>query len=422
MAGLLARLFAIGLDPADDDETRLRKPLLVAAALTIAPLAVLWGAIYWLAGAPVSAIIPWAYSVVSVVGLIVFSFTHSYRGLAASQFAPYMTLPFLLMWTLGGFVDGSAVAIWASLGPIAALLLGHRRLAAALAVAYAALLFAAAVLPAPTAFTMPDQLRRLLFVLNLTVVPVVALLLVRLFASGREGALATVRSLIGRYFSREVMAAMVADPRRTELGGEIASVTVLFADLGSYSTYAETRSPSEVVELLNRYFGVVLPIILEHGGTPTQLAGDAVMAVFGAPHPHPDHAVRACRSAVAIIERTDPLAVGPPSGPRFHIGINTGPALVGNIGSDEYRNFTAIGDTTNLAARLQGVAEPGRIVIGPETAAIIGDAFSLEPLGAVHVKGRTERVAAFAVATTRLLEGDAERPPAVADSLIDTRL
>jgi class 3 adenylate cyclase len=397
VTALLARLFAIGIDPSDDEETRLRKPLLVAAALTIAALALLWGAIYWLAGAPVSALIPWAYSVISVIGLGAFSYTHSYRGLAATQFVPYMTLPFLLMWTLGGFVDGSAVAVWSSLGPLAALLLGHRRFTIALAIAYAALMLAAAVVPTPAGSTMSEPVRRLLFVLNLTVVPVVALLLVRLFAHGREGALATVRSLVGRYFSREVMAAMVADPRRTELGGEIASVTVLFADLGSYSAYAETRSPSEVVDLLNRYFGIALPIILECGGTPTQLAGDAVMAVFGAPVAQPDHAMRACRAATAIVERTEAVAAGETGAPRFHIGVNTGPALVGNIGSDEYRNFTAIGDTTNLAARLQDVAAPGRIVIGPETAAAVRVAFPLDPLGAVKVKGRTEPVEAFAL-------------------------
>jgi class 3 adenylate cyclase len=398
VARLLARLFAIGSDPADDEETRLRKPLLVAATVTIALLAVLWGAIYWLAGVPIAAAIPWAYSAISVVDLAVFARTHSYREFAAVQFAPYMTLPFLLMWALGGFVSGSAVALWASLGPLAALLLGHRRLAVGLALVYAVLTAASALAPAPTAFAIQHPLRELLFVLNLTFMPVVALLLVRLFAHGREGALATVRSLIGRYFSRDVMEAMVAVPRRTELGGEITSVTVLFADLGSYSTYAETRSPSEVVQLLNRYFGIALPIILEWGGTPTQLAGDAVMAVFGAPQPLPDHALRACRAAAEILERTEPLALGPPPGPRFHVGVNTGPALVGNIGSDEYRNFTAIGDTTNLAARLQDVAAPGGLVIGPETAAAVASAFPLRPLGPIRVKGRAEPVAAFALA------------------------
>lgn len=112
----------------------------------------------------------------------------------------------------------------------------------------------------------------------------------------------------------------------------MADVTLLFADLGGYSTYAEGRAPPDVVALLNRYFAAALPAILEEGGTPVHLPGDAVFAILGAPTPRPDHAARACRAAQAILERT-------------------GPALVGNIGSDEYRNFTAIGDTTNVAAR-----------------------------------------------------------------------
>ena len=113
---------------------------------------------------------------------------------------------------------------------------------------------------------------------------------------------------------------------------------------------------------------------------PVQLAGDAVMAVFGAPKPEADHAARACRAALAILERTEPLATGPRAGPRFHIGINSGPALVGNIGSEDYQNFTAIGDTTNLAARLQDIAKPGEVVIGPMTAAGLDGRFELSPL------------------------------------------
>ena len=94
-------------------------------------------------------------------------------------------------------------------------------------------------------------------------------------------------------------------------------------------------------------------------------------------------------------------------GPRFSIGINSGPALVGNIGSDEYRNFTAIGDTTNVAARLQNVAGAGEIVIGPETARMLGDAVVLSPLGSITVKGRSQPVDAFRIA----LPTHTERPP-----------
>ncbi len=398
MRALLSRLLAVGVRPDDDEDTRLRKFLLLVAVLTIAPLSVLWGLLYWQVGATVPALIPWAYAAISVIGVVVFAATGRYAWFALCQFAPYVTLPFVLMWTLGGPVPGSAVALWAGLAPIVALMLGHRRLAAFLAVSYAALILASVVVPAPVGATVPAAVQDVFFILNLAGVPLVAWLLVRVFAGGREGALSSVRSMISRYLPAEVVAALTADPRRLELGGEIAEVTVMFADLGGYSTYAETRSPAEVVALLNRYFALSLPAILEEGGTPVQLPGDAVVAVFGAPTPRADHANRACRAALAILERTAPLASGPTGGPRFHIGINSGPALVGNIGSEDYRNFAAIGDTTNVAARLQSEAKAGEIVLGPETARLLDGSLPLTALGPVRVKGRSQPVQAF---TTR---------------------
>lgn len=151
--------------------------------------------------------------------------------------------------------------------------------------------------------------------------------------------MASVRSMVERFLPTELVRVASADPRRLELGGEIAEVTVMFADLGGYSTYAEQRAPSEVVGLLNRYFAAALPAILAEGGTPMQLPGDAVFAVFGAPVARADHAARACRAAMAILASTAPFAAGPMGGPRFAIGLNSGPALVGNIGSEEFRKL-----------------------------------------------------------------------------------
>ncbi len=397
MSGLLRRVLAIGAEPDDDEDTRLRKVLLLVAALLITPLAVIWGATYWMVGATGAAAIPWLYVIISLASLFAFALARSYRWFAIGQFVPYMTLPFALMWALGGFVAGSVVAIWASLGPITALLLGHRRAALVLVCAYAGLMGASAVVPTPPPPPLPAWLRDGMFPLNLTGVAVLTLLLARLFVGGHEGALASVRRIVGRYFSPDLAAMLLAHPGRAELGGEIAIVTVLFADLGSYSTYAEMRAPNEVVAMLNEYFGVALPAILEHGGQPTQLAGDAVMAVFGAPKPMADHASGACLAALEILERTTFLATGAQPGPQFHIGVNSGPALVGNIGSADYRNFTAIGDTTNVAARLQGIAKPGEVVIGPMTAAHLDGRFELSPLGPVMVKGRTEPTEAYSL-------------------------
>lgn len=408
---MIRSVLAIGSDPRDDEETRLRKVLLLVAALTIVPLAVLWGLLYWLVGAALPALIPWVYAVISLLGLLMFAATRRYPWFAVSQFVPYMILPFLLMWSLGGPVNGSAAAVWAGLGPIVALMLGHRRLAAVLAATYL-LLVAVTVLAPGRAEPSIGAWRDLFFVLNLGGVPLVAWLLVRVFAGGRDGALASVRSMVDRYLPPELVSALGADPHRLDLGGEVADVTVLFADLGGYSTYAETRAPAEIVRLLNRYFAVALPAILDEGGTPVQLPGDAVFAVFGAPIPRADHAVRACRAACAILRGTERLASEGTGGPRFSIGINSGPALVGNIGSDQYRNFTAIGDTTNVASRLQGHAQAGEIVIGPQTARSLDGGWELLPLGAISVKGRRQQVEAYRIKGSPSVER-APRPRAV---------
>jgi len=400
MGEFLGRLLTIGVAPDDDEDVRLRKFLLLVAALAITVLAVVWGAIYWIVGVPAAAAIPWLYVAISLATLVAFRMTRNYDWFAIGQFIPYIIFPFILMWTLGGFVPGSAVAIWASLAPLTALLLGHRRAALLLGCAYAILMAVSVILPALPAPGLPAWLQIAFFPLNLTMAPVVVWLLVRLFAGGQQGALTTVRRMVGRYFSADLAALLLADPQRAELGGEMAVVTILFADLGSYSTYAEKREPAQVVAMLNEYFGIAVPAIHEFGGVPVHLAGDAVMAVFGAPKPEPHHASRACSAALAILERTEPLAAGPEAGPRFHIGVNSGPALVGNIGSEEYRNFTAIGDTTNLAARLQDIAKPGRVVIGPTTAADLDDRFELSSLGLVYVKGRVEPTEAFALGST----------------------
>ncbi len=395
MRGALGRLLSIGADPADDEDTALRKVLLLVAALTIAPLALAWALLYWGASATVSALIPALYAVLSALGITVFAASRRYDWFAVSQFVPYMVLPPLLMWSLGGPIDGSVVALWAGLAPIVALLLGHRRQALLLIVVYSASIVITVVASPRPIDMVSEPVRTLFFVRNLVAVPLVGFLLVRVFAGGREDALDSMRSVVRRYLPSDLVTALRAEPHRLDLGGQLADVTILFADLGGYSAYAETRAPTEVVELLNRYFAAALPAILEEGGTPAQLPGDAVFAIFGAPTPRPDHAARACRAAHAILERTAHLAAPPTSGPRFRIGINSGPALVGNIGSDEYRNFTAIGDTTNIAARLQAAAEAGDVIIGSETARQLGGEVELAPLGAIVVKGRTQPVEAY---------------------------
>jgi class 3 adenylate cyclase len=200
--------------------------------------------------------------------------------------------------------------------------------------------------------------------------------------------------LLHRYLSPDVARTLIEDPSRAELGGMEVDVTVLFADLRGYTAYAERRTPAEVVAMLNAAFGASVPIVLEEGGTVVQFMGDAMMAVFNAPSPQPDHARRAARAGLALQRAV--LSLPEAAGrPKFRVGINSGPALVGNIGAAEIRNFLAIGDTTNLAARLQSFAPEGSVVIGAGTYELIRDIAEVRPLGAPALKGKSEAVEVY---------------------------
>lgn len=222
------------------------------------------------------------------------------------------------------------------------------------------------------------------------------------FAQGRLiGALRErVDQLLHQYLSPEVASSLIEDPARAALGGEEVEVTVLFADLRGYTAYSEGRAPSEVVAMLNAAFGVVVPIVFAHGGTVVQFMGDAIMAIFNAPHPQPDHALRAARAALAMQRAVTGLPTASTQ-PGFRVGVNSGPALVGNIGGADMRNFSAVGDTTNLAARLQTYAPEGSVVMGHGTYELIREQAVVRPLGTPDLKGKSQPVEVYELLSLR---------------------
>jgi class 3 adenylate cyclase len=171
---------------------------------------------------------------------------------------------------------------------------------------------------------------------------------------------------------------------------------VLFADLSGFTAYSEVHRADEVITMLNTYWGATVPIVAEReGGVIERFAGDAIMVVFNAVDDQPDHALRAARAAVGLRDEVMHIAGEQPGWPRFRIGVNTGPAIVGHVGTARMRSFTAIGDTTNLSARLQAQARPGHIVIGRATWEAIGHAAQVRPLGLLDLKGKRDPIEAF---------------------------
>ena len=184
---------------------------------------------------------------------------------------------------------------------------------------------------------------------------------------------------------------------------EERTVSVLFADLAGFTAYSEAHAPLSVVAMLNAFWEAAVPVIDEAGGAIEHFAGDGILVQFGAVTDQPDHARRAVRAGLELVRVTDALAAAHRGWPRFRVGVNTGPAVVGTIGAAERHSLATIGDTTNLGSRLAGVADPGEVVIGPATyrelqRVIEAGTLVSRPLGPVTVKGKREPVEAWVVA------------------------
>ena len=172
-------------------------------------------------------------------------------------------------------------------------------------------------------------------------------------------------------------------------------VSVLFADLAGFTTFSEDREPREVSEMLNAYFEVAIPpIVREHGGEIDRLIGDAIMATWGTRGDQPDHAERAVSAAAALQMETARLAAEHPDWPRFRAAVNTGEALVGVVGAESGRSYTVIGDTVNVASRLESRAPTGGVVVGGATLRAV-PGLRATSLGEIEVKGKRERVDAY---------------------------
>ena len=174
-------------------------------------------------------------------------------------------------------------------------------------------------------------------------------------------------------------------------------VSVMFADLEGFTSFSEGRDPREVSEMLNSYLRVAIPpIVRQHGGEVDRLIGDAIMATWGTRGDQPDHARRAVDAALAVQRETGRIAAEHPGWPRFRAAVNSGEALVGVLGAESGRSYTVIGDTVNLAARLESQAPAGRVVIGAATLRAL-PGVRVEALESIRVKGRRETVDAYLV-------------------------
>jgi len=222
-----------------------------------------------------------------------------------------------------------------------------------------------------------------------------------------------LKKAFGTYLSPELVSEIMKDPDKLKLGGEKREITVLFSDIRGFTSLSERLSPEELVSILNEYLSPMTNIVINEKGLLDKYIGDAIMAIFNAPISLPDHAKRACSAALQMVKRLEELngkwkakqypqlAIG--------IGINTGDAVVGNMGAEIKFNYTAIGDNVNLASRLEGMNKlyGTAIIVNESAQRLIQNDFLFRELDMVRVKGKEKPVAILELMD--LLPGDANK-------------
>ena len=209
------------------------------------------------------------------------------------------------------------------------------------------------------------------------------------------------RANYSRFLPEYVVKQMLENPESFKLGGVMQTITVLFADIRGFTRISEHAPPEKIVQLLNRYFSAMTDIIFAHGGTLDKYLGDGMMALFGAPTVTPKDASNAMSAAVAMQRRMmsineELLAEGYPE-IGIGIGLHTGEAVVGYIGSERRSEYTAIGDTVNTASRLESNAKAGEILVSEATANAARSRYQLAPREPINVKNRVQPVPLFEI-------------------------
>lgn len=423
----LGRLADVGTLPSDSEELRVRKAVLVLSSALMAGLACIWVITYAVLGLWVSAAIPFVYQLASAVSLYTFARTRRYRLFRRSQLWMTLQLPFALQWSLGGFGNSSAVALWSFTAPLGALLFVGAREAIPWFLGFAALVtVSAAIDPALAADApyVPSGVVVAFFALNIIGVATTAYVLLQYFVRARERALEELsrqhRALEIEQAKSErlllnVLPAAVA-ARLKEDEGIIADacpeVTVLFADIVGFTPLSEHLSADELVGVLDGVFARWDGLARSHGVEKIKTIGDAYMVAAGIPVPREDHAQAIAEMALAMGPEVRSVAVETGLALEVRIGIDSGPVVAGVIGRAKFI-YDLWGDTVNTASRMESHASPGTIQITERTRLRLSKQYAFKPRGAIHVKGKGSMSPFLLIGRQERIESPANAHPEV---------
>lgn len=384
----LERLALLGTSPEDPDDLRVQKITLTLAAEIMIVLCVIWIVMYLALGLVTSAAIPFAYQVASIATIAVFGRTKDFRVFRFSQIVLIILLPFVLQWSLGGYVASSAVSVWALVGVFGAVFFHGPRHATPWFALFVALTVLSGLLDpllARSPAAIPSTVQVAFFVLNIVGVSLTGFLLLEYAVRARDAALAQSDALLLNVLPRSIAARLKRDPGL--IADRFDDVTVLFADIAGFTPFAERTSPETVVGVLNEVFSAFDGICDRHGLEKIKTIGDAYMAAGGLPEPRPDHAGAVAAAALEMQEAMGRLCRSLGLDLRMRIGVASGPAVAGVIGRRKFI-YDLWGDTVNTASRMESHGVVGGIQVSESTHRLLRDRYRFADGGEKQVKGK----------------------------------
>ena len=403
--------------PTDSRDEALRRETLVLAAAFTTAVSVVWVATYSALGLYLSAAIPFAYQLVSIVSLIVLARTKRYRFFRTCQLALSLMLPFVLQLSLGGFVASSGVVLWSFTAPLGALLFSGRKEAARWFAAFLAVIVLSAALDpflSNKTLEIPHWIRISFFALNVIGLTSTCYVLLHYFVRERDRAAEMVAA--ERERSEQLLLNVLPQPIAERLkAGEspIADgspqVGVLFADIVGFTPLSAAMSPQDIVRMLNEVFTLFDGLAADRGLEKIKTIGDAYMVASGLLDGSPDHARRLAEMALEML-----LAVGSRGAIQLRIGIDIGPVVAGVIGRNKFI-YDLWGDTVNTASRMESLGVPGAIHVTERARTHLASSFDFEDRGIVEVKGKGPMRTFLLIGPKEPARVDHEAPPGTAE-------
>jgi len=384
----IRRVLEIGCLPTDSDQERVTKEVFVVIGLGAAIAGLVWAVMYTALGRPLSGLIPLVISVVVVAIYARFVKTKELGLLPIPLLAFGILLPLLLQLSLGGYVHGSAVVMWAFTAPLFSLLLRPARETAIWLAVFIADLVLAALLDASVAAKvqpLPIVASLTLFALNIAGLGSLTFVALSYFRAQRDAAERRSEELLLNVLPEPI--AVRLKRGKEPIADHHDDITVLFADLAGFTVRSAQETPAETVAVLNEVFSVFDGLVRRYGLEKIRTIGDSYMVAAGVPVARPDHAHAICEMALDLRREVARLNADHDWDLSFRIGINSGPAVAGIVGREKF-HYDLWGDTVNVASRMESHGLPDQIQVTEAVYERLKNDFVFERRGVIDVKGK----------------------------------